>query len=241
MKSVTVYTTDTAPCASSAKMLLGKRSIAYEEINLAQDPDGRAKLAELTGMFTFPQIVIDGETLGGFDELLAADRAGRLIRDCSRPRRRTAAAPRPRLAALAHVGPPAADHELADRRPQRGHGSPSRRWTRNRSWNDPRAPSTWRKSSIVAPLASIPASSASSIAVAQRGQLARRQRAGRAQRVDPGPEQRLVGVDVPHAGDPALVEHERLDRRASGRGPWPAGARAVNSGVSGSIPIRCPR
>ena len=29
-------------------------------------------------MFTFPQIVIDGETLGGFEELLAADRAGRL-------------------------------------------------------------------------------------------------------------------------------------------------------------------
>jgi glutaredoxin-related protein len=29
-------------------------------------------------MFTFPQIVIEGATLGGFDELLAADRAGRL-------------------------------------------------------------------------------------------------------------------------------------------------------------------
>ena len=28
-------------------------------------------------MFTFPQIVIDGEPIGGFDELLAADRAGR--------------------------------------------------------------------------------------------------------------------------------------------------------------------
>jgi glutaredoxin-related protein len=31
-------------------------------------------------MFTFPQIVIDGETVGGFDELLAADRAGKLKR-----------------------------------------------------------------------------------------------------------------------------------------------------------------
>jgi glutaredoxin 3 len=29
-------------------------------------------------MFTFPQIVIDGQTIGGFQELLAADRAGRL-------------------------------------------------------------------------------------------------------------------------------------------------------------------
>jgi glutaredoxin 3 len=33
---------------------------------------------ERTGMFTFPQIVIGDEPIGGFDQLLAADRAGRL-------------------------------------------------------------------------------------------------------------------------------------------------------------------
>ncbi len=59
-------------------MLLGKREIAYQEINLSRDPDGRAKLAQLTGMVTFPQIVIGDEPIGGFDQLLAADRAGRL-------------------------------------------------------------------------------------------------------------------------------------------------------------------
>jgi glutaredoxin 3 len=78
MKSVTVYTTDSCSMCSSAKMLLGRRNIAFEEINLARDPDGRTKLTELTGMVTFPQIVIEGESLGGFDQLLAADRAGRL-------------------------------------------------------------------------------------------------------------------------------------------------------------------
>jgi glutaredoxin 3 len=78
MKSVTLYTTDHCPYCSSAKTLLAKRAIEYDEINLARDPDGRAKLAELTGMITFPQIVIDGESLGGFQELLDADRAGRL-------------------------------------------------------------------------------------------------------------------------------------------------------------------
>lgn len=57
---------------------MAKRKIEYDEINLARDPDGRTKLAERTGMITFPQIVIDGETLGGFQELLAADRAGNL-------------------------------------------------------------------------------------------------------------------------------------------------------------------
>jgi glutaredoxin 3 len=78
MKPVTLYTTDNCSKCVGAKVLLGRREIFYEEINLARDPDGRTKLSELTGMFTFPQIVIDGETLGGFDELLAADRAGRL-------------------------------------------------------------------------------------------------------------------------------------------------------------------
>ena len=78
MKPITLYTTDHCPFCSSAKALLAKRSIEYEEVNLARDPDGRAKLADLTGMITFPQIVIDGESLGGFQELLAADRAGRL-------------------------------------------------------------------------------------------------------------------------------------------------------------------
>jgi glutaredoxin 3 len=62
----------------SAKKLLGKREIVYTEINLARDPDGRQQLIDTTGMYTFPQIVIDGESIGGFQELLAADKAGRL-------------------------------------------------------------------------------------------------------------------------------------------------------------------
>ncbi|HWE58325.1 MAG TPA: glutaredoxin domain-containing protein, partial [Solirubrobacteraceae bacterium] len=78
MKLVTVYTTDNCSKCAGAKMLLGRREIPYEEINLARDPDGRAELAKLTGMVTFPQILIGDEPIGGFDQLLAADRAGRL-------------------------------------------------------------------------------------------------------------------------------------------------------------------
>src|SRR6476646_3409811 len=72
---VTLYTTDQCSRCVSAKTLLARRGIAYEEINLAKDPDGRAELQERTGMFTFPQIVIEGATIGGFDELLAPARA----------------------------------------------------------------------------------------------------------------------------------------------------------------------
>jgi glutaredoxin 3 len=78
MKNVTVYTTDHCSLCVSAKTLLERRGIDYEEVNLARDPDGRAELSRTTGMITFPQILVDGESIGGFNELLAADRAGRL-------------------------------------------------------------------------------------------------------------------------------------------------------------------
>jgi len=75
---VILYTTDHCSRCVSAKALLQRRGIDYHEINLARDPDGRAELQQRTGMFTFPQIVIGDETIGGFDELVSADRQGRL-------------------------------------------------------------------------------------------------------------------------------------------------------------------
>jgi len=78
MKLVTLYTTDHCRHCANAKTLLMRRGIDYEEVNLARDPDGRTELSHKTGMITFPQIVIDGRTIGGFAELIAADREGRL-------------------------------------------------------------------------------------------------------------------------------------------------------------------
>lgn len=79
-KRVTVYTTEPCGFCRVAKALLAKRGIPYEEINLAKDAGGRAELAERTGMMTFPQVIIDGEPIGGFQELARADAAG-LLRD----------------------------------------------------------------------------------------------------------------------------------------------------------------
>jgi glutaredoxin 3 len=78
MKQVKIYTTDRCSLCTSAKTLLASRGIGYEEVNLARDPDSREELSRLTGMFTFPQILVDGHLVGGFTELVAADRAGRL-------------------------------------------------------------------------------------------------------------------------------------------------------------------
>jgi glutaredoxin 3 len=77
---IIVYTTD--PCARCirAKELLTLRRLEYVEVNLAKDPTGRRALAAFTGCLTFPQIVIDGEPIGGFQELLEADEQGRLER-----------------------------------------------------------------------------------------------------------------------------------------------------------------
>jgi glutaredoxin 3 len=78
MPKITVYTTDPCSFCTRAKQLLALRGLAYDEINLVKDPAGRAELAEKTGMMSFPQIIIDGEAVGGFIELVAIDRQGTL-------------------------------------------------------------------------------------------------------------------------------------------------------------------
>jgi glutaredoxin 3 len=77
-KDVLVYTTDPCPYCSRVKQLLAARGIDFDEVPLARDPAGREALAERTGMLTFPQVLIRGELVGGFQETLAADRSGRL-------------------------------------------------------------------------------------------------------------------------------------------------------------------
>jgi glutaredoxin 3 len=78
MAKITVYSTDPCSFCLRAKELLKLRGLSFEEINLAKDPAGRLELVEKTGMLSFPQIVVGGEVVGGFQELVQADRSGRL-------------------------------------------------------------------------------------------------------------------------------------------------------------------
>jgi glutaredoxin 3 len=78
MKMITMYSTDPCSFCANAKALLTQRGIPFEEINLSKDPAGRAELVEKTGMMSFPQIVVEDEVLGGFRELVIADRSGKL-------------------------------------------------------------------------------------------------------------------------------------------------------------------
>jgi glutaredoxin 3 len=73
---VILYTTQPCGFCRQAKALLESRGVSYREVNLAKDPVGRADLVALTGQMTFPQILIGRRSIGGFRELLEAERDG---------------------------------------------------------------------------------------------------------------------------------------------------------------------
>ena len=73
-----MYSSAPCPYCSRAKALLSAREIAFEEISLSMDAEGRVALSEKTGMMTFPQIFVDDQLVGGFQELMAAEKSGRL-------------------------------------------------------------------------------------------------------------------------------------------------------------------
>lgn len=78
MSEITVYTTEPCSFCARVKGLLSARGLTYSEVNLAKDPGGRMELARRTGMMSFPQVLVDGELLGGYAETLRAAESGRL-------------------------------------------------------------------------------------------------------------------------------------------------------------------
>ena len=78
MSRVTVYTTEPCSFCARVKGLLHARGVQFAEVNLSKDPAGRVELAQRTGMMTFPQVIVDGQLLGGFTEVQAAAQSGRL-------------------------------------------------------------------------------------------------------------------------------------------------------------------
>jgi glutaredoxin 3 len=78
MAVVRMYTTRWCGYCVRAKALLDGKGVDYEEVSLDDDPAFRRHLHELTGNWTVPQILIDGEPIGGYTELWKLDRTGRL-------------------------------------------------------------------------------------------------------------------------------------------------------------------
>ena len=85
MADIKVYTTSMCAYCVIAKRLLIKRGIPFEEINVSGDHAQRAWLVKTTGRRTVPQIFIDGDPIGGSDELHEMDRSGELARRIGTP------------------------------------------------------------------------------------------------------------------------------------------------------------
>jgi glutaredoxin 3 len=75
---ITIYTTRWCGYCVRAKALLDAKGLAYEEVNLDDDPHFRQTLLDLTGGWTVPQILVGGRPIGGYAELYALERSGRL-------------------------------------------------------------------------------------------------------------------------------------------------------------------
>ena len=79
MAPVEVYTTAVCPYCVAANQLLKQKGLDYAEIRVDIDPARRDEmLLRSGGRRSVPQIFANGVHVGGFDDLVAADRSGRL-------------------------------------------------------------------------------------------------------------------------------------------------------------------
>ena len=78
MAIVKVYTKKVCPYCTRAKALLDRKGVPYEEIDAEGDDALRHWLVEATGQRTVPQIFVGDRSLGGFSDIDALDRQGKL-------------------------------------------------------------------------------------------------------------------------------------------------------------------
>ena len=79
MAEVELYTTPFCPYCVRARALLDRKGVAFIDIDITNEPGRRAEMIRRAGgRTTVPQIFINGEHIGGSDELVALDRAGDL-------------------------------------------------------------------------------------------------------------------------------------------------------------------
>jgi len=83
--NVTLYGSDTCSYCSAARMLLKKKGISWQEVAVAFDPEKRQEMFARSGRRTVPQIFINDQPIGGFDELYALEKNGELDRLLSEP------------------------------------------------------------------------------------------------------------------------------------------------------------
>jgi len=76
---VEIYTKWGCPYCVAAKSLLDKKGVVFEEYDVTMGGPKRAEMQErVPGAMTVPQVLVDGKAYGGFDDINALDREGKL-------------------------------------------------------------------------------------------------------------------------------------------------------------------
>jgi glutaredoxin 3 len=76
--AVVMYTTSWCPYCDRARRLFARKNVAFEEIDVESTPQKRAEMQQKSGQRTVPQIFIGDTHVGGSDDLLALEDAGKL-------------------------------------------------------------------------------------------------------------------------------------------------------------------
>ena len=80
MPPVTIYTRQLCGYCSAAKRLLDGKGVSYTEHDATYDKVLRQEMMQKSGRQTFPQVFVGETHVGGYDDLDAAERDGRLDR-----------------------------------------------------------------------------------------------------------------------------------------------------------------
>lgn len=79
MQSITIYTTPICGYCAAAKRLLQSKGVSFEDIDVMKRPEMRDEMiSRANGRMTVPQIFIGDAHIGGFDDMAALERAGKL-------------------------------------------------------------------------------------------------------------------------------------------------------------------
>ena len=78
MRHIEIYSTQQCPYCLRARALLNAKGLDYEEIDVSVDQQIMQYMIERSGQRTVPQIFIDGEPVGGFEQLSMLDSSGEL-------------------------------------------------------------------------------------------------------------------------------------------------------------------
>ena len=78
MRKIVIYSSQGCPYCEHAKELLNKKGAKFEEIRVDLDPSQREEMIKKSGRRTVPQIFIDNQPIGGFDDLAKLEKNGQL-------------------------------------------------------------------------------------------------------------------------------------------------------------------